>query len=168
MRARLYSQLRELDLELALGAVGVAGEDVEDHRRAVDDRQAERGLEVALLARRELVVAGDDVGVGALRERLDLLDLARPEIGVGVRRLAVLDGLPDDGDAGRAQKLVQLGEVVALGQRRDAEGALLGAPLARLARARGLAAASVTTLVLHPADSRPSDERRNRSLAWRR
>ena len=56
-------ELRELDLELALGAVRVAGEDVEDHRRAVDDRQAELGLEVALLARRELVVAGDDVGV---------------------------------------------------------------------------------------------------------
>ena len=59
-------ELRELDLELSLGAVGVVGEDVEDHRGAVDDRHAEGALEVALLARRELVVAGDEVGAGPL------------------------------------------------------------------------------------------------------
>ena len=60
-------ELGQLDLELALGRVGVVGEDVEDHRGAVDHRHAERRLEVALLARRELVVAGDQVGVAALR-----------------------------------------------------------------------------------------------------
>ncbi len=58
-------ELRELDLELALGRVGVPGEDVEDHRGAVDHRQAELGLEVALLARGQLVVGDDDVRVGA-------------------------------------------------------------------------------------------------------
>ena len=62
-------ELRELDLELALGAVRVRGEDVEDDRRAVDHRDPERRLEVALLARRELVVAGDEVRVGARRAR---------------------------------------------------------------------------------------------------
>ncbi len=41
-----------------------------------------------------------------------------------MRLLAPLDHLPDDRHAGRAQQLPQLGEVVALGQRRDAEGAL--------------------------------------------
>ncbi len=65
-------ELGELDLELAVGAVGVTGEDVEDDRRAVDDGDAELRLEVALLARAELVVAGDDVRVGRLGERLDL------------------------------------------------------------------------------------------------
>jgi hypothetical protein len=35
-------ELRELDLELALGRVGVVGEDVEDDRRAIDDGQATR------------------------------------------------------------------------------------------------------------------------------
>ena len=50
-------ELRELDLELALGAVGVRGEDVEDDRGAVDHREAERRLEVSLLPGRELVVA---------------------------------------------------------------------------------------------------------------
>jgi hypothetical protein len=118
-------QLRELDLELALGAVGVVGEDVEDDGRAVDDRQAQLALQVALLTRRELVVDGDDVGVGRLRGDLDLLDLARPQLGVGVRLVAVLDRLPDDRDAGRAQQLAQLGEVLALLQGGDAEGALL-------------------------------------------
>ena len=56
-------ELGELDLELALGRVGVVGEDVEDHRRAVDHRHAQRRLQVALLARGELVVAGDQVRV---------------------------------------------------------------------------------------------------------
>ncbi len=36
-----------------------------------------------------------------------------------MRLLAVLDLLADDGDARGAQQLVQLGEVVALGQRGD-------------------------------------------------
>ena len=69
-------QLGELDLELALGAVGVGGEDVEDDRGAVDDRHAEGLLEVALLARGELVVTGHEVGVGAPELGLDLLELA--------------------------------------------------------------------------------------------
>jgi hypothetical protein len=42
-------ELRELDLELALGGDGVLGEDVEDQLRAVDDARAERVLEEALL-----------------------------------------------------------------------------------------------------------------------
>jgi hypothetical protein len=45
-------ELGQLDLHLALGAVRVVGEDVEDHGRAVDHRQADLLLEVALLARR--------------------------------------------------------------------------------------------------------------------
>ena len=56
-------ELRELDLELALGADGVLGEDVEDQLRAVDDPRLERVLEVALLRRLELVV--DDQRLGA-------------------------------------------------------------------------------------------------------
>ena len=62
-------ELGQLHLELALGAVGVVGEDVEDHRRPVDHRHAETLLEVALLPRNELVVAGDEVRVRARRSR---------------------------------------------------------------------------------------------------
>ena len=49
-------ELGELDLELALGADGVLGEDVEDQLRAVDHARAERVLEEALLHRVELAV----------------------------------------------------------------------------------------------------------------
>ena len=87
-------ELRELDLELALGAVRVRGEDVEDDRGAVDHRDAERRLEIALLARRELVVAGDEVRVGGGELRLQLLELAGSEVGVRMRMLAALDISP--------------------------------------------------------------------------
>ena len=49
-------ELRELDLELSLGADGVLGEDVEDQLRAVDDARLERVLERPLLRRAQLVV----------------------------------------------------------------------------------------------------------------
>ena len=77
-------QLRELDLELALGRVCVVGEDVEDDRGAVDHRDVERRLEVALLARNELVVAGDQVGAVTLDLRAQLGELAAPEVAVRV------------------------------------------------------------------------------------
>src|SRR5204863_255646 len=56
-------ELGELDLELALGAVGVVGEDVEDHGGPIDHRHPEGRLEISLLTGQELVVAGDQVGV---------------------------------------------------------------------------------------------------------
>ena len=77
-------ELRQLDLELALGRVRVVGEDVEDDRRAVDHRHAERLLEVALLARQQLVVAGDEVRVRLLHRPLQLGELALAEVAVGV------------------------------------------------------------------------------------
>src|SRR5205807_4469854 len=49
-------ELRELDLELSLGADGVLGEDVEDQLGAVDDPRLERVLERSLLRRAQLVV----------------------------------------------------------------------------------------------------------------
>ncbi len=75
-------ELGELDLELALGRVRVVGEDVEDDRRAVDHRHAGLLLEVALLAREQLVVAGDQVGV-RLRERAPSARRACPCRGSG-------------------------------------------------------------------------------------
>ena len=57
-------ELRELDLELALGARRVLGEDVEDQLRAVDDARVERVLERPLLGRVELAVDEQDLGLG--------------------------------------------------------------------------------------------------------
>src|SRR5205823_6923929 len=55
-------ELRELDLELALGAHGVLGEDVEDQLRSVDHARLERILERTLLHRAELVVDEQHLG----------------------------------------------------------------------------------------------------------
>ena len=146
-------ELGQLDLELALGRVGVAGEDVEDQRGAVEDRQVELGFEVALLARRQLVVGHHDVGVRRLEQRLELVDLARAEVEVGVRLVADLHDLADRGHAGRAQQLAQLLELVRLGRGRDREGTLLRAPRALRGRVAGLGLAAVAGL-LHRVQSR--------------
>ena len=53
---KVVLELRELDLELALGASSVLSEDVEDQLGPVHDPELERILEPSLLARVELVV----------------------------------------------------------------------------------------------------------------
>ena len=58
------AELGQLDLGLALVAVGVLGEDVEDHRGAVDRRAPEQLLQVELLGRGQLVVEDHRVAVG--------------------------------------------------------------------------------------------------------
>ena len=65
MRGQVVLELRELDLELALGASRVLREDVEDQQRAVDDARLQLVLEQLLLRRRELVV--DEQHLGAAR-----------------------------------------------------------------------------------------------------
>ena len=121
-------ELGQLDLELAVGGVGVTGEDVEDHRGAVDHRHPERLLEVALLPRGQLVVDGDEVGVRRLEQRLELVDLAGTEVEVGMGLLAVLHELAHDGDTGRPQQFLELGHVVAGHRCPDAIGTLTRAP----------------------------------------
>jgi hypothetical protein len=90
-------ELGELDLELALGAAGVVGEDVEDDRRAVDHRHAERLLEVSLLARLQLVVACHQVGVRLAQRPPELSQLPLAEVVVGVWLGAALDELAGHG-----------------------------------------------------------------------
>ena len=70
------AQQGQLHLGLALLAAGVLGEDVEDHRGAVDGGAAEDLLQVALLGGRQLVVEDDGVGVDGLRQLVQLLGLA--------------------------------------------------------------------------------------------
>ena len=94
-------ELRELDLRLALAALGVLAEDVEDHGRAVDDLDLDDVLERTPLARGELGVG--DHGVGAERgdEVAQLLRLAPAEVGRGVGvRPALQHAVEDDGAGG--------------------------------------------------------------------
>ena len=73
------AQERQLDLGFALEGVGVLGEDVEDHRGAIDRRAPEQLLEVELLSRRELVVEDDGVGVDLEADLEQLLHLPLAE-----------------------------------------------------------------------------------------
>ena len=107
-------ELGELDLELALGRVGVLGEDVEDDGRAVDDAHLERVLEGPLLAWRELVVAHDHLGFGLAHELAKLVDLARAEVRARVGPAPVLGERGHRVNRGRAQELLHLGEPVSV------------------------------------------------------
>ena len=124
-------ELRQLDLQLALGAVRVVGEDVEDHRGAVDHRHAQLGFEIAFLARRQLVVGRDEVGVGPADRALELVELAAAQVAVGVGIVAVLDQLARGRDAGGAQQLLELGQRVLVRARRSRVDAHDQRPLAR-------------------------------------
>ena len=106
-------ELRELDLELALGAARVLGEDVEDQLRAVDDPRLEQVLEAALLRRVELVVDEQRLGAGLAVRVLQLLELALADVGARVRaRRGCWTSSADGLDARRARELPDLGELL--------------------------------------------------------
>ena len=121
-------QLRELDLQLALGRDGVLGEDVEDQLRPVDDTSVEGVLEVALLRGIELVV--DDHAVcSGLREALfQLVELSFPDVRAPRRQGAALHNRADRLDPGSPCQFVHFGElflgVDPLSQHREDEPAL--------------------------------------------
>src|SRR5262249_59066752 len=74
-------ELRELDLELPLGAHGVLGEDVEDQLRPVDHARLQVVLEEALLRRVELVVDEEALGLAVGERGLQLFELALADVG---------------------------------------------------------------------------------------
>ena len=104
--------------------VGVVGEDVEDHRGAVDHGHVERLFQVALLARQELIVHRHQVGVRLRDRRPQLGELSLAHVAVGLRAIAALGHLAGHGHAGRAEQLAELGQVGLAGAHGDHEGAL--------------------------------------------
>ena len=106
------AQEGQLHLGLALGAAGVLGEDVEDHRRAVDGGAPEQLLQVAVLGRRQLVVEDDRVGIEAAAQRGDLLRLAPPDERGRVGGVAPLHDAAHDVGAGAVHQLRQLVELL--------------------------------------------------------
>ena len=83
-------ELRELDLRLALAALGVLAEDVEDDGGAVDDLHLDRVLERTTLARGELGVGDDGVRAERGHDIRELLHLAAAEVGARVGMRATL------------------------------------------------------------------------------
>lgn len=77
-------ELGQLDLGLALAALRVLAEDVEDHRGPVDDLDLDDVLECATLARCELGVGDDGVGSDGGDDVLEFLGLASAEVGRGI------------------------------------------------------------------------------------
>ena len=105
-------ELRELDLELALGARGVLGKDVEDQLRPVHHPSVERVLERPLLGRIELAVDEEHVRLGPRVLRLQLLELPLADVGARIGTGALLHQLRDGLDECRPGELLQLGQLV--------------------------------------------------------
>ena len=88
-------ELRQLDLQLRLVGAGAGGEDVEDQLAAVDDLDARAAFSrLRIWAGAEVVVEDDHVGLVGLDELLELLDLARADVGGDVDLLPLLQQLP--------------------------------------------------------------------------
>ena len=105
-------ELCELDLELALGADRVLGEDVEDQLRPVDDSRGERVLEPPLLGWAQLVVDEQRLGLRVTERALQLDELAFADIGALVGPRAPLDDLRHRVDACRPGKLAELAQLL--------------------------------------------------------
>ena len=112
-------ELGEFDLELALGAPCVLGEDVEDQLCPVDDAGLQRVFERSLLRRVELVVDQQHFGPGLFVLALELVELPLAHVRSALRPRTMLDELPDGFDECRVRELSQLGQ---LGFRLDTLG----------------------------------------------
>ena len=113
-------ELRELDLELPLGAHRVLREDVEDQLRAVDHPRLERVLERTLLRRAELVVDDEHLGAGLAVRLLELLELPLADVRARVGEATVLDDPAYRLDESGPRELLELCELAgSIGSRRE-------------------------------------------------
>ncbi len=134
-------ELRELDLELSLGAASMLREDVEDELRSIDDTGLEDILQRLLLRGAELLVDEQHLRVRGRVGVLQLGELSLSHERPLIRTSAVLNDLADRRHSGRACQLTQLGElglpVDALGEDSDHEPALRVGPGCAVGLARG-------------------------------
>ena len=103
-------KLRQLDLQLAFAGARVAGKDVQNELRPVENPAGKLGLEVAQLGRRQVVVEEHQVGLGRGDDPGNLLDFARADqrgrIGMGT----ALQDLGNDYRAGARDQFAKLGQ----------------------------------------------------------
>ena len=117
-------QLGQLHLGFAFLGVGVLGEDVEDHRGAIDGCATQDLLQVSRLGGGELVVEHDGVGIDGGGQVPQLPSLAPSHVGGRVGVVATLDdpsGLVGAGRVDEQGQLIEmaLGLIGALGGNRD-------------------------------------------------
>ena len=110
--------LRQLDLQRAFARVRVLREDVEDQRRPIEHARllAQFLLQVALMARRQLVVKQGHFKAQLGLPRLQLFDFALPDKGRRLDPLELLRHLADDLQPGRVGQGAQFFERIFHGQ----------------------------------------------------
>ena len=101
-------ELRQLDLEVGLVGPRPGGEDVEDHLGPVDHLDPEELLQVPRLRRAEVVVEDDEVGLVRPDQLLELVHLARADIGGDVDLMPLLEHPADHDQAGRLDQPAEL------------------------------------------------------------
>ena len=125
---KVVFELRELDLKLALGCDRMLREDVEDELGAIDDAELELVLETPLLPRIEVVVDDQRFRFRHKDGRFQLGELSLAHVGARLRCRTALHELADGLDAGGAQKLAHLRQLLflvhSLAQHRDEKAAL--------------------------------------------
>jgi hypothetical protein len=78
---RQMLQLRQFDLQLALGARGPQGKNIENQTGAVDDAAFQQAFQIALLGRRQIMVENYQISLTRRHHGTDLVDLAFASIG---------------------------------------------------------------------------------------
>ena len=107
---QLIFQLRQFDLQLTFAGPRVAGEDVQNQLRPVDDGAGQPRLHVARLGRRQVVVEQHQAGSGGSDRGDDFIELAAAHQRRRIRPAAPLNQDRRDGRAGRTGQLLKLGE----------------------------------------------------------
>ncbi len=99
-------KLGQLNLELALARLSVLGKDIENERRPVDhfDVLAKYALQLSLVARRQLIIHDNHIGIQFFDQRLNLLHFARPHVG---RRIGLVHPLERHADHIKARGVGQ-------------------------------------------------------------
>ena len=103
-------ELRQLHLQAALTRARMAGKDVQDELRAVDDAAVELFLQIAQLGAGQLVVEDDETCVGHLGGGGDLLHFAAADQGRRIGAVAALQLLSDHDASGARGQFAQLGQ----------------------------------------------------------
>ena len=101
-------ELRQLDLQLAVAALRVLREDVEDQHRAIDDLQVGGVGDRARLAGRQIGIEDQHLRVELHRAHQDLLELAAADEELGIRLGPALVDHVEHAHAGGAAELAQL------------------------------------------------------------